>query len=458
MKNDGNKDIIKILRHARNQLETTFPLVASSDAMNLLQDQIDQQISQLLDRISNLESLINASHILNSTLNLSELLGLFMNLATKELKADRSTLYLIDKKKNELWSLITQGPDMFEIRLPVGKGIAGKVAATGDIININDPYNDPRFNKEIDRKTGYITRNMLCMPMRNKEGEIIGVMQILNKMEGNFTTEDEYYMENLSVQASIAIENAQLHAEALERRRLEAELRVAFQIQKNLQPSEDPQLDGFSITGMNVPCLEIGGDYYDFIELDHALGIAIGDVSGKGIPASLIMANLQAALRVLAPTSRSADEIVTNINILLNKSSTANKFVTFFYGILDFTNRMFTYTNAGHNPPILIRQGEKEHYLTTNNLIMGAFNDEIYTEADFQLKKDDIIVFYTDGITEAMNSQRQSFGEERLIELLMENGQRSVIDMKQIIIDDVTAFSKGQPVHDDITLIILKVH
>lgn len=464
MKKDENLlELIDLLNQVERKLDRTRQARESPEILSLIKNQIKSQRQLLsyyddgIKRISHLESLVDASRVLNSTLDLEELLTLFMEVATRELRADRSTLYLVDEKNQELWSMITQGPEMVEIRLPIGQGIAGKVAATGEIINIDDPYNDPRFYREIDKQTGYITRNILCMPMRNKEAEIIGVMQILNKFSGPFNQDDEFYLENLSLQASIAVENAKLHKEALERRRLEAELKLAFQIQMNLLPDVDPQLKGYSISGLNVPCLEVGGDYYDFISLAGKLGIAIGDVCGKGIPASLIMANLQAALRVLAPTSNSPGDIVDKINKLLQSASTPNKFITFFYSLLDLEQKTLVYTNAGHNPPIVLREGNQVELLSTESLILGAFHDAVYPEKEIGLESGDMVIFYTDGITETANNHNEQFGEERLIELVRTHRLKPVTEIKDIIMKSLATFSKTRSYFDDVTLILMKV-
>ncbi|MBN2385112.1 SpoIIE family protein phosphatase [bacterium] len=458
----ARETIQTLLKEAQNVL-----VAQQYDRLASIVDQLEKQMDSFdLDgrplradpvKMSHLESLINAARILNSTLDLEELLTLFMDLATREMKADRSTLYLVDTKKQELWSLIAQGPNMVEIRLPFGRGIAGKVAVTGETININDPYNDPRFYKEIDLKMGYTTRNMLSMPVRNKEGEIIGVIQILNKLDGPFTQEDEFFLENLAIQTAVAIENAKLHKEALERRRLEAELRVAYQIQKNMLPQESPAVEGLTLCGLNVPCLEVGGDYFDFIPLEDGLAIAIGDVSGKGIPAALIMANLQAALRVLAPTSRSTAHTVLRMNTLLKESSTPNKFVTFFYCIYNYRDRKLTFTNAGHNPPILVRRGQPGFLPTNEGLIMGAFHDAIYQENTIELHDDDVIVLYTDGITEACNRSKEHYGEHRLLELIEMHWKQSATDIQQAIVQSVADFSHSTSPNDDMTLIVMKM-
>jgi CRP-like cAMP-binding protein/two-component sensor histidine kinase len=177
-----------------------------------------------------LQKLIEASKNINSTLDLDKLLGLILEAATKSIEADRGTLYLVDEIKKELWSKVLQGENMVEIRLPVGKGLAGYVAETGEVINIPDAYNDPRFNPEVDKKTGYRTHNMLCMPMKNKDGKIIGVFQLLNKKGGVFGREDEQFIDALSAHASVAIENARMAQEMVSNERLSAVGRMASTI------------------------------------------------------------------------------------------------------------------------------------------------------------------------------------------------------------------------------------
>ncbi len=181
-------------------------------------------------RLGKLEQLMEASKIINSTLNLDKLLGVILEAATLSLEADRGTLYLVDDLKQELWSKVAQGDDMVEIRLPVGKGIAGHVAKTGETINIPDAYNDSRFNPEVDKRTGYHTRNMLCMAMKNKDSKTIGVFQLLNKKSAAFDKSDEQYIDALSAHASVAIENARLAQEMVQSERLSAVGRMASTI------------------------------------------------------------------------------------------------------------------------------------------------------------------------------------------------------------------------------------
>ncbi len=183
---------------------------------------LEEQRKSIEIRYNKLQRLIEASKIINSTLDLNKLLGLILNSATQSIEADRGTLYLVDDVKKELWSKVLQGTDMVEIRLPIGKGLAGFVAETGETILIPDTYADPRFNPEIDRRTGYRTRNMICMPMKNKDGKIIGVFQLLNKNQGSFDTDDVSFIDALSAHASVAIENAHMAQEMVANERLSA--------------------------------------------------------------------------------------------------------------------------------------------------------------------------------------------------------------------------------------------
>jgi CRP-like cAMP-binding protein/two-component sensor histidine kinase len=182
------------------------------------------------NKVDKLSDLIEATKIVNSAIEIDKLLGLILDVATRGTNADRGTLYLIDEQTGELWSKVAQGSNMVEIRLAIGKGLAGYVAKTGEVVNIVDAYKDPRFNPEIDRKSGYKTRNVLCMPMRNKEGKIVGVFQFLNKREGSFGAEDESFIDALSVHGSIALENARLAREMVQNERLSAVGRMASTI------------------------------------------------------------------------------------------------------------------------------------------------------------------------------------------------------------------------------------
>ncbi|MEW6060865.1 MAG: cyclic nucleotide-binding domain-containing protein [Bacteroidota bacterium] len=211
-----------------NMLKSMTKRLRTADAT--IVNELERTVEISKQHINKLNTLIDAAKQVNSTLDLDKLLDIILETAIKSILADRGTLYLLDELKGEIWSKALRGSEVIEIRLPIGKGLAGYVAKTGEIVNIPDAYNDPRFNPEVDKKTGYRTNNMLTMPMRNRDGKIIGVFQLLNKKGGPFTPQDEEFINALSIHASIAIENARLAQEMVNNERLSAVGRMASTI------------------------------------------------------------------------------------------------------------------------------------------------------------------------------------------------------------------------------------
>ena len=234
-------------------------------------------------QVAHLRALVDASKILNSTLDLDRLLELILEVATRELGADRGTVYLVDKRAGELRARIAQGVETRILRVKMGQGISGMVAVTGDSIRIPDAYKDSRFAQNFDAKSGYRTRSTLCTPIRSKTGEIIGVIQLLNKIEGTFEIEDEVFLQALTVHVAIALENAKLHAEVVNQQRIRTELELGRQIQQNLLRPPPAQWHRYRLAAQADTCYEVGGDFYDFLTIsDTTLWTIIADVSGKG--------------------------------------------------------------------------------------------------------------------------------------------------------------------------------
>lgn len=409
-------------------------------------------------QIARLKSLVEASKILNSSLELDELLKVIMELAVLELKADRSTLYLIDQQKGELWSRVVQGPEMIEIRLPIGKGIAGLVAQTGKVINLPDAYDDPHFNPEVDRESDYRTQAMLTIPVRNKREEIIGVLQILNKKVGSsFTKEDEEFFRSLAVHVALAVENALLYKEAREKKRFEEELALAGEIQRRLLPDHYPEVEGLEVADLSFPCRQVGGDYFDYLRIgERGFGVAVGDVSGKGMPAALLMANLQAGLRALVDGATPITSIMSRLNKLLARSSATKKFATLFYGEVADGSRELRYVNAGHIFPFLVDRDGNVSHLSNGGTIVGMFEDAVYESGAHVLADGDIIVLFTDGVTEARDPEGREFGVARLVDFVTTH---RALSPKRLVLElhrEIVAFLHERPLEDDFTLVVIK--
>lgn len=291
------------------------------------------------------------------------------------------------------------------------------------------------------------------------QGKTLGILAVGKKMNGeHFTDDNRRFIEALSNTAMSALENERLFQEALEKKRLESEMELAFEIQKNLLPNTVPILKKYQLAGMSIPSRMVGGDYYDFVRLDeNKLLIAIADVSGKGIPAAILMANVQAALRVLAPLKLQLKELVSRINSLVYHNTTPDKFVTMFFALLDEKEGTIEFINAGHNPPFLLRQSGKFELLTEGGIILG-FSDNLfeYLQGKISLQSGDVIVFYTDGVTEALNKEKEEYDEERLQRIIIKSADKNATSVLNSIMSDVDEFVSGFPQYDDITLVVLK--
>ncbi|MBI5417376.1 SpoIIE family protein phosphatase [Candidatus Poribacteria bacterium] len=400
-----------------------------------------------------LDVLNRVGKALGSVFNLDDLLNMIMGKITEIMQADRSTLYILDKEKNILWSKIAQGT--VEIRLQLGQGIAGTVGETGKTINIPDAYKDPRFNQATDKKTGYRTRSMLTMPMRNREGEITGVIQVLNKKKGVFKKSDEELGMVLGTQISMAIENVRLYEYYLSKKEVEHEMKIASQTQQSLLPHCPPKIENYDIFGFNTPAKDTGGDYYDFIKInDNNLALTIGDITGKGMPAALLMATARAYIRALSNPD-SIKEMLGKVNNAMCVDTEQDKFLTLFYGILKPKENTFVFTNAGHDQPFWFH-GDTVEKLSTGNLFLGSFPGVPYSEKTIKLNKNDMLILYTDGIVEAHNEAKELFGEERFIEFIKANRALSAKDLVNKIYEEIKKFIGKCSQQDDITLIILK--
>jgi sigma-B regulation protein RsbU (phosphoserine phosphatase) len=298
----------------------------------------------------------------------------------------------------------------------------------------------------------------LIVPMQ-MQGVIKGLI-LLGKRINNtgYSDADIEFIFSVGSLAIISLENRRLFIEALEKQKLEEELEIARDIQRNLLPHAIPEFENFEIAAMNLSSKQVGGDYYDIVTLaEESFCIAIADVSGKGVPAALLMANLQAFIKTTCKHGMRLDEATALINDLITENITDGKFITFFWGLLDGNSKTITYVNAGHNHPLLIRGG-KVTKLDKGGMILGVMKTMIpYSEETIQLLSNDVIVLYTDGISEAMNDKGEEFSEEQLEKLAVNSSQHSAQDILIKIQKEVQYFAAGTAQSDDLTLVILKV-
>ncbi|MGQ9852868.1 MAG: GAF domain-containing SpoIIE family protein phosphatase [Candidatus Oleimicrobiaceae bacterium] len=298
----------------------------------------------------------------------------------------------------------------------------------------------------------------LVAPMRYKD-ETKGVIAVGPKLSGAaFSAHDMEFLSTLGNYAMICLENARLFAETLEKQRMEEELAIARQIQQRLLPAHTPTLPGFDVAGINISSREVGGDYYDWLVFDERhCALAIADVSGKGAPAALLMANLQASLRALAAAHGDVAEMVKRINNLVHASTDLSKFITLFYAELDVEEKRLAYCNAGHNPPFLLRADDTVETLDKGGLILGMMRDVPFEVAPVTLRPGDVLLMYTDGVSEALNGAEEEFGEQRLLAALRQFRTLPAAELVSRIYTRLREFAGEMPQSDDITMVALRV-
>ncbi|HEX9614679.1 MAG TPA: PP2C family protein-serine/threonine phosphatase, partial [Bacteroidota bacterium] len=280
------------------------------------------------------------------------------------------------------------------------------------------------------------------------------------KLRGErYSQGDLEFLYSLANLAIISIENARLFQETLEKQRMEDELKIAREIQQGLLPQKLPEIPGIDIAAANVSSKQVGGDYYDVLQrAENEYVIAIGDVSGKGTPAALLMASVQAALRALIPLHNDLPEATARINELTCDNTGGDKFITFFLGIVDVALNTLRYVNAGHNPPLLIRKDGSLLRLTEGGLILGIMKTtEPYQEGLVELESGDLLFLFTDGVSEAMNVSGVDFTDERLEALVKSVADKSASEVLQKVRAEVEEFSRGTQQSDDITMLVLKI-
>lgn len=390
--------------------------------------------------------------------SLEETLSMTIDLVFDAIPVERGFLFL--KDKDTLNCKIARAADdsamPADSQVQISRSITNKVLEEGASILTSDAMHDPRFQAQSSVVLRQI-RSVMAVPL-SSDKDTFGLIYVDNPFEHKFSEEDLNVLTTIASVASIKIEHERLLEEILEKRRMEEELKVASEIQMRLQPVAPPKLSGWDMTGVSFPSREIGGDYYDFIhrKRDNRLVIALGDVAGKGTGAALLMSSLHAAVRAQSQTRASIGEAMIEINNYIYENTPSNKFVTLFYGEIDPETGALVYSNAGHNQPLLIRTTGETIRLDVGGLPVGVLANSEYQEGKTSFEIGDLLVLYSDGITESINDAGEEFCEERLIQVVQENRQKSASAIRDRIDEALTRFVEGQPPVDDMTLVIVK--
>jgi serine phosphatase RsbU (regulator of sigma subunit) len=390
--------------------------------------------------------------------SLEETLNRTIDMVFEAIPAERGFLFL--KEKDDLVCKIARaagrGALPADLQVQISRSITNKVLTERASVLTSDAAHDPRFQSQNSVVLSQI-RSVMAVPLYSGE-ETFGMVYVDNPLDNRFTEEDLDVLTTIASVASIKIEHETLLEERLEKRRMEEELKVASEIQLRLQPVAPPKLQGWDMTGVSFPCREIGGDYYDYIasKKDNSVTIALGDVSGKGTGAALLMSSLHAAVRAQSQTTASVREVMGEINRYLYENTPSNKFVTLFYGKLNPESGVLTYSNGGHNPPALVQSGGEVMKLEVGGLPIGVMQNSVYREGQVEFRLGDVLIIYSDGITESVNDSGEEFGETRLIDVVRRYVDRSAAGLRDRIDEALSRFVGAAAPVDDMTLMIIK--
>jgi phosphoserine phosphatase len=416
----------------------------------------DRQDTPALDR-EILERILAVTRQLARPLDLQTMLERVIDEGRAVLRADRGTVFLYDAETDELFSTVATGTDT--LRIPADRGIVGECARTRRVINVPDCYADPRFNRDIDRKTGYRSRCLLTVPLVGYDDSLVGVLQVLNKDGGVFTEEDEHIATALGAQCAVALQRARMLEDLVAKEKMERELAVARDIQMRVLPKEVPDVPGYDVAGWSRPADETGGDTFDIIGIaDHRLMLLLGDATGHGIGPALSVTQVRSMLRMCVRLGAGLDDAFKNINDQLSDDLASNRFVTAFLGVLDAGANRLAY-HAGGQGPLLRYHGARGEceWLKASTVPMGLMTGlPLEQPPALELSPGDILAVMTDGIYEYENPSEEQFGESRVEEIVRQNREAPMSRLVERIVAAVEEFADGAPQNDDMTILLVR--
>jgi len=450
---------MKSLAHSFTRARKTRP--AAIQFLTLLANAIARlcyQEFQLRARINELTAIYNVAMILAEAKDLPSLLQRTTEIACEVSEVKAASIRLLDEEQDELvikavFNLSRQYLDKGPIRLSISPIDSVALSARG-YEYVANMAEDPRvLYKEEAAREGIVS--MLSVGMRYK-GKAIGALRLYSDHEQIFSPLKISLLKSIAAQAAAAIENARLAADARDAEALERQVLMAADVQQRMIPQHPPKLPSIDLSSVYYPCFELGGDLFDFIPFpDDNVGLLIADVSGKGVPASLIMASVRAALRAQVDNVYNLSEVMRRVNLMLVRDTKPTEFVTLFYGVLDARKKRLTYCNAGHPAGLVLRDG-KLIELGSDNMVLGVDPEEVFHQKIFEFKSKDTLLLYTDGVTDVMNFEQKTFGRQRLIEAFTRINT-SAETVSQNILWEMRRFAGLTRRTDDVTMIVAKI-
>jgi sigma-B regulation protein RsbU (phosphoserine phosphatase) len=386
---------------------------------------------------------------------IEELVRLNADFARDLIGADRCSLWLIDSAKNELWTKVAHG--VAPLHIPMGEGLIGACIRDNQVLLVNNAALESRLLRRVDSASGYRTEQVLCVPLL-AEGKVIGALQLLNKPEG-FNETDAGLLGLLAHFAASAIESERLRQEAEGARLMKHELALAHEVQARMLPDRPTGLERLDCVGFCRPARSIGGDYYDLVPLkDGQFALTLGDVSGKGIPAAVMMASIQTLLRnLLQRDAHDLAAVLAALNRTLYETSTPERYSTLLCGVISADRRTFSYVNAGHIAPLLLHADGRLERLPGGGCPVALLPAMSYEQSNAGLEPGDTLVVISDGIVEARNQAGEFWDESEVERVLLENPAAPLDQLPALLCDAVDQFAAGAEQYDDMTVVAVRL-
>jgi len=404
-----------------------------------------------------IETLVDAVRKVSGSLDLDIVLDTIFDSIKELIDYSAAIVCVVDLQTGSIRDLKARGYPTKVVAgdlVAEGEGIIGWVIKQGRGQVINDVIRDARYVKARSQ-----TRSEIAAPIVRYDGRTLGVINLEADWVDGYDHRDLELLTMFASLAASAIDHTLLYQQVKRQRRAESELELARTVVDGLLPRAVPLIDGFDIAGLTKPVREVGGDYFDFMQsITDRFGILVADVSGKGLAAALIMVTFRAYIHATVINELAMRVVMARVNRLIHETTSGERFITTFYGLIDAENRRLLYINAGHNPPMLLRRDGTTRLLEAGGLPIGIFEDSKYSESVVDFLSGDVLVLYTDGVTEAINSREESFGVERLEKIVRASGDLSANEICQAVVAAVGEFSYevGGP-EDDLTISIIKV-
>lgn len=407
--------------------------------------------------VRDIERILDVARDLAKPRDLQTLLSDIVDAVREVLNAERGSVFLHDPATGDLYTTVATGTG--EIRVPPGRGIAGECAQTRAVINVPDCYEDPRFDRSFDARTGYRTRSMLAVPLIGHDDALVGVMQVLNRRGGPFRPEDQRVATALAAQCAVALQRHRLLAEMVEKEKMRRELEVAREIQMCFLPRQIPEIPGYEITGWSRPADLTGGDVFDAVRAgDDRAVLLLGDATGHGVGPALSVTQVRSMLRMAIRLNADLDATARHINDQLSDDLTDNRFVTVFLAVLDASTHRMRYHAAGQAPILHLDGATGDcRALGSTTMPMGLLDGLPKGKAvEVELGPGDVFAVLTDGIYERESPAGDMLGTDRVVELLREYHDRPIGALADAIVDEADRFGAGSPQADDMTILLIR--